>query len=71
MRKKSAYVRTVFSMTPLNVAFRRSLTGGNLQAWHEMVAMVADAQLINHRDHFVWRLHQNGLFQSNPCTELS
>jgi hypothetical protein len=62
VRKKSASVRTVFSTTPLNVAFRRSLVGGNLQAWYEVVAMVADAQLINHRDRFVWGLHQNGLF---------
>jgi mannosylglycoprotein endo-beta-mannosidase len=43
VRKKSASVRTVFSMTPLNVAFRRSLVDGNLQAWYEVVAMVADA----------------------------
>ena len=42
VRKKSASVRTVLSMTPLNVAFRRSLVGVNLQAWHEVVAMVAD-----------------------------
>jgi hypothetical protein len=27
-----------------------------------VVAMVADAQLINHMDRFVWGLHQNGLF---------
>jgi hypothetical protein len=47
VRKKSAYVRTVFLTTPL-----RSLVG-NLQAWHEVVAMVADTQLINHKDRFV------------------
>jgi hypothetical protein len=44
VRKKSASVRTVLSKTPLNMAFKRSLVGGNLQAWHEVVAMVADAQ---------------------------
>ena len=49
-------------MTLLNVAFRRSLVGVNLQAWHDVVAMVADAQLTNQRDRFVWGLHQNGLF---------
>ena len=42
VRKKSASVRTVLSTTPLNVAFRISLVGVNLQAWHEVVAMVAD-----------------------------
>ena len=32
VRRKGAYVRTVLSMTLLNVAFRRSLVGVNLQA---------------------------------------
>ena len=62
VRRKGAYVRTVLSMTLLNVAFRRSLIGVNLQAWHDVVAMVVDAQLTNQRDRFVWGLHQNGLF---------
>jgi hypothetical protein len=52
----------VLSTTPLNVAFRRSLVGANLQAWHQVVTMVVNVQLTNHRDHFVWGLHQNGLF---------
>jgi hypothetical protein len=60
--RKVLSVRTVFFTTPLNVAFRRSLVGANLQAWHEVVAMVADVQLTNHRDRFVWGLHLNGLF---------
>ena len=62
VRKKSASIRTVLSMTPLNVAFRRSVVGVNLQAWHEVVAMVVDVQLTNQRDRFVWGLHQNGFF---------
>ena len=36
--------------------------GVNLQAWHNVVAMMADVQLTNQRDRFVWGLHQNGLF---------
>jgi hypothetical protein len=59
----------VLSMTPLNVTFRRSLVGVNLQAWHEVVAMVVDVQLTNQRNPFVWVLHQNGFFQLNPYTE--
>ena len=62
VRRKDAYVRMVLSMTPLNVAFRRSLVDVNLQAWHDVVAMVADVQLTNQRDRFMWGLHQNGLF---------
>jgi hypothetical protein len=41
------------STTPLNVAFRRSLIGVNLQAWHDVVALVAHVQLTNQRDRFV------------------
>ena len=52
----------MLSTAPLNVAFRRSLVGINLQAWHDMVVVVANVQLINQRDRFVWGLHQNGLF---------
>ena len=62
IRRKGVSVRTVLSMTPLNVAFRRSVVGVNLQALHEVVAMVADVQLTNQRDRFVWGLHQNGFF---------
>ena len=39
--------------------------GVNLQAWHNVVAMVADAHLTTQRDHFVWGLHQNELFSVN------
>ena len=49
-------------MAPLNLAFRRSLVGVNLQAWHNVVVMVVNVQLTNQRDRFVWGLHQNELF---------
>ena len=42
VKRKGAYVRTVLSMTPLNLAFRRSMVGVNLQAWHDVVAIVVD-----------------------------
>jgi hypothetical protein len=71
VRKKSASVRTVLSTTPLNVAFRRSLMGPNLQAWHNVVLMVAHVHLTNQRDRFVWGLHQNGLFLVNSMYRAS
>jgi hypothetical protein len=49
VRRKCA----VLSTTPLNVAFRRSLIGVNLQAWHDVMVMVAEVQLTNQRDCFV------------------
>jgi hypothetical protein len=51
--RKNASVKTVLSTTPLNVAFRRSLVGFNLQAWKDVVAVVVNVQLTNQRDHFV------------------
>ena len=62
VRKKSATVKSVLSVSPLNVAFRRSLVGVNLQAWHAIVAMVLNVQLTNQRDSFIWGLHQHGRF---------
>jgi hypothetical protein len=44
------------------VAFRRSLVGNNLQAWHHLVAKIVNAQLIDKRDTFMWSLKQNGQF---------
>jgi hypothetical protein len=65
VRKKNASIRPVLSTTPLNVAFRRSLMVVNLQAWHNVVTMVANVLLTNQNDRFVWGLHQNGLFSVN------
>ena len=47
VRKKNTSVRNVLSMTLLNVAFKRYLMSVNLQAWHNVVAMVADVHLRN------------------------
>jgi hypothetical protein len=52
VRKKSASVPTILSMIPLNVEFRNSLMGSNLQAWHNVVLMVAHVNLTNQRDRF-------------------
>jgi hypothetical protein len=62
VRKKSASIISVLSTKPLNIAFSRSMMGVNLQAWYNVVSMIADVHLNNQRDSFVWWLHQNGLF---------
>jgi hypothetical protein len=61
------FVRTV--LVPLNVAFRRSLVWVNLQAWHDVVAMVASVQLTNQRDRFVWGYTRVDYSRLNLCTE--
>jgi hypothetical protein len=50
----------VLRSNPLNVAFRRSLAGNNLQALHHLVTKVVNVQLIDQRDHFIWSIKQNG-----------
>jgi hypothetical protein len=62
VRKKSATVAMVLRSNPLNVAFRKSLVGNNLQAWHHLVTKLLNVQLTDQRDHFIWSLKQNGLF---------
>src|SRR6266542_2105211 len=62
VRKKSATVKSVLSSRPLNIAFRRSVVGVNLDAWHALVAMVMNVQLTTQSDSFCWGLHQHGRF---------
>src|SRR5438128_1787841 len=52
VRKKSTTVKSVLSSSPLNVAFRKSLVGVNLQVWHTLVAMVMNVQLTTQSDSF-------------------
>ena len=52
VRKKSTTVKTVLSLRPLNVSFRRSLVGVNLQAWHAIVVMVMNVQLTKPKRYF-------------------
>ena len=44
------------------MAFRRSLVGNNLQAWHNLVAKIVNVQLTDQRDTFFWSLTQKGHF---------
>ena len=62
VRKKSATVSTVLRSNPLNVAFRRSLVGNNLQAWLHLIAKVVNVQLTDQKDTFLWTLKQNSQF---------
>jgi hypothetical protein len=62
VRHKHDTVTTVFSMVPLNISFRRSLRGGTLQSWYELVAKVADIKLNDREDKFHWGHTENGIF---------
>ena len=62
VRKKHATVASVFSRVPLNVSFRRSLTGHLLTLWHDLVAQISHVRLNNNADVFRWNLNQAGVF---------
>jgi hypothetical protein len=49
-------------LNPLNVAFRRSLVGNNLQVWHHSITKLVNVQLTDQGCHFIWSLKQNGQF---------
>ena len=70
VRKKSVTVKDVLSLAPLNVAFRRSLVGVNLQAWHAIVAMVINVQLTNQRDTFIGGYNSMVDFLFIRCIQL-
>jgi len=58
VRKKHATVASVFDRVPLNVSFRRTLTGHNLYLWHDLVTRISHVQLNNNTDAFRWNLTQ-------------
>jgi hypothetical protein len=62
VRHKHDTVAAVFSTVPLNISFRRSLRGGTLQSWYELVAKVADVRLKDREDKFRCGHTKNGIF---------
>jgi hypothetical protein len=45
VRRKNATILNIFSVTPLNISFRRSLVGENLNSWHTYVLRIIDIHL--------------------------
>jgi hypothetical protein len=64
-RKKGSSVADVFRSVPLNVSFRRGLTGANLEAWFRLVSLVLVVQVNSAKDVGEWVLHQNKKFSVN------
>jgi hypothetical protein len=63
VRHKNDTVASVFRSVPLNISFRRSLTGDNLQSWYNLVAKISHVRLNEREDVFRWGLSQNGIFK--------
>ena len=62
VQKKHVTIASAFDRVPLNVSFRRTLTGHNLYLWHDLVARISHVQLNNNADAFRWNLTQAGTF---------
>jgi len=56
---KHMKVARVFSITPLNISFRKVLLGDKLIKWSELVTRVAFVQLDDHSDSVKWT-HTSG-----------
>ena len=61
-------VVNVMNKNPLNISFRRALTGDKLTSWHNLVAKISLQQLSQGRDSFTWDLHRHGCFI--VCTSI-
>jgi hypothetical protein len=51
-----------FWRLPLNVSFRRDLSGQRLVSWNALLIRLADIHLEPGHDKFHWNLHENGKF---------
>jgi hypothetical protein len=59
---KNVLVADVLGQAPLNIAFRRSLTGNKWTNWLHLCRRLMRIHLNEDQDKFVWNLTTNGLF---------
>jgi hypothetical protein len=62
VRRKNVLVADVLSNTPLNIEFRRTLTGNKWDAWIALVQRLILVTLSEEKDIFVWKLTTSGSF---------
>jgi hypothetical protein len=56
VRRKNVLVADVLSVAPLNIEFRRALTGNKWDTWIQLVCRLMRISLMDEEDRFVWRL---------------
>jgi hypothetical protein len=64
VRKKGVSVASVLSSTPLNISFRRGITGDRLDEWLKLVSLVFLVNPNNNRDILVWQIKRDGIFST-------
>ena len=52
----------VLNQTPLNIAFRKGLTGQKWNDWLHLCARLMEVNLSNEKDIFIWKLNPSGIF---------
>jgi hypothetical protein len=62
VRQKDDTIAKVMETSPLNVAFKRDLSGQRLVSWHALLQRLANIQLQPGHDEFCRHLHKNGKF---------
>jgi hypothetical protein len=62
VRNKNVTVATTLATTPVNIGFRRSLTGVRWDRWIHLVQRLMSIQLNSNNDVFKWNLVESGRF---------
>jgi hypothetical protein len=62
VRRKNVLVADVLSNAPLNIEFRRTLTGNKWVLWSQLVQRLMGVTLNENLDTFVWKMTSSGLF---------
>jgi hypothetical protein len=62
VQRKHVLVADVLCHIPLNIAFRRNLTGVKWTEWIHLCQRLMDIQLSNEPDKFMWNLSNTGVF---------
>ena len=62
IHRKHVTIHKVLNGDPLNVSFRRHLTGFNLRDWMDLGHRVANIQLRDNKDIGIWQLHKSDQF---------
>lgn len=62
VQRKSVLVATVLSSVPLNIGFRRTLTGNKWTSWLHLVHRLIMVRFSADSDSFSWKLNSTGVF---------
>jgi len=71
VRRKNILVVEVMQHTHVNLSFRRPIIGDRLNEWQRMLDKLADVQVGEYRDKFIWGYTKMDVSLSSPCIRYS